>query len=78
MGRAEIFGASRDVEEALVDKKRISVGMSRYALIASWGLPEDVNKTVTQSGVHEQFLYGEFPNSSYEYVDNGVATSYQQ
>lgn len=40
----------------------------------SWGLPEDINRTVGAWGVHEQWIY---PGNVYLYFENGILTSWQ-
>jgi hypothetical protein len=46
------------VEEwALVDAKRIGIGMSRCALLASWGIPEGTRRQVTAAGQSLQYIY---------------------
>ena len=39
-----------------------------------WGLPEKVNRTVTQYSVHEQWVYGQ---GQYLYFTDGILTSFQ-
>ena len=53
----------------------IFIGMSESALIACWGKPRDVNKTVGEWGTHKQYVYGDF--GPYVYVENGYVTSWQ-
>lgn len=42
---------------------------------SSWGSPNDINKTTTENGVHEQWVYG---NGRYIYLDDGVVTAIQE
>ncbi len=52
--------------------------MTREMAIASWGHPEDINRTVSASGVGEQFVYGEdISNRRYVYFKDGILTSWQ-
>ena len=37
--------------------------------------PNSINKTTTENGVHEQWVYG---NGRYIYLDDGVVTSIQE
>ena len=53
----------------------IFIGMSESALIACWGKPRDVNKSVGEWGTHKQYVYGDF--GPYVYVENGYVTSWQ-
>lgn len=41
-----------------IQRNDVFVGMSFYALLASWGRPISVNKTVTGTFEHEQLCYG--------------------
>lgn len=52
----------------------IRMGMTTYEAEISMGKPEDINRTVTAYGVHEQWCY---PNGVYLYFDNGILTSWQ-
>jgi hypothetical protein len=60
--------------DALVTKGLIKIGSSECQLYASWGLPEDQNRTVGGWGVHIQHIYG---NGTYVYTENGRVTSWQ-
>jgi len=55
-------------------KGQIAIGMTTDMLIASWGFPEDINRTVMAGLVSEQWVYGK---GVYVYLDNGVVTSWQ-
>jgi hypothetical protein len=70
LGRRSAFSAS---DRKLIQAKQMQVGMSEAALQCSWGQPEDVNRTVTSTAEHKQYVYG----SRYVYVDNGVVTGFQ-
>lgn len=41
-------------------KQKISLGMTKEQVIASWGKPNDINRTVTMRGVSEQWVYGSY------------------
>ena len=47
--------------------------MTKEMLYESWGMPNDINRTVGSWGVHEQCVY----TSAYVYIENGVVTSLQ-
>jgi hypothetical protein len=66
-----------DDQCTLIKKHKIYIGMPEDALVESWGTPRDINRNVGYWGVHKQYVYGDFPNSYYVYVDNGVVTSWQ-
>jgi hypothetical protein len=66
-----------DDQCTLIKKHKIYIGMPEDALVESWGTPGDINRSVGSWGVHKQYVYGNFPNSYYVYVDNGIVTSWQ-
>ncbi|MGE6259206.1 hypothetical protein ACQKCU_15085 [Heyndrickxia sporothermodurans] len=53
----------------------IRIGMTSDEVLERWGKPKDINKTITQYGVHEQWVY---PNYQYLYFDDGILTTIQQ
>jgi hypothetical protein len=59
---------------AIVACHRVVVGMSQEQLLASWGRPEQVNRTVVGSSASDQLVYSD---NNYVYIENGVVTSYQ-
>lgn len=61
-------------DDSLTRKERIRMGISECQLFASWGLPEDQNRTVGGWGVHIQHVYG---SGTYVYTENGKVTSWQ-
>lgn len=74
--RANIEFSDREKEAIL--HNMLFLGMSRKALIESWGPPLDINRTVGSFGTHEQFVY---PGKSkyenvYVYLENGYITSW--
>lgn len=54
---------------------KISIGMTKEEVLERWGEPLDINKTTTQYGASEQWVY---PNNQYLYFEDGVLTSIQQ
>lgn len=53
-----------------------AIGITREQLkLTSWGLPEDINKTSTEHGVSEQWVYGD---GKYVYIDDGIVTAIQE
>lgn len=58
---------------AAIEKQNISMGMTDKQVLASWGRPSDINRTVGPWGVHEQWVY----SGSYLYFENGSLTSWQ-
>ena len=61
-----------------IANKKVWIGMSTDQAIASWGKPDDINKTVTSLGVHEQWSYerGDF-SYQFLYFDDGILTTFQ-
>lgn len=52
------------------------IGMARWAAREStWGKPESINTTTTQSGTLEQWVYS---NGNYLYFQDGVLTTIQE
>ena len=66
---------------------QIGLGMKAKEVVASWGQPDDINKTVGSWGVHEQWVYGYtkyygsgvsgFVPKYFLYLENGRLTSWQ-
>ncbi|EON70335.1 hypothetical protein [Lysinibacillus sphaericus] len=55
--------------------KNPTLGMTYEEVEASlWGEPDDVNRTVTEYGTSEQWVYG---NGQYLYFDDGILTGFQ-
>ncbi len=52
---------------------KVRVGLTEDQLRASWGRPDEVNRTVVGASVDDQWVYG----SNYVYVEGGEVTSYQ-
>lgn len=57
---------------------RVRIGMREEEVLASWGKPGSVNKTMTASVTSEQWVYrnGTF-RTHYVYLRNGIVTSIQ-
>ena len=57
----------------------IKIGMTKDQVLASWGKPDDINKTVTQYNTHEQWVYNSGSYySRYLYFDGDQLTSWQE
>lgn len=69
---SEFFKFEKKIQMAIIECKLL-IGMSKEAVILSWGKPDDIHKTVGSWGVHEQWIYG----SQYVYFENGILTSWQ-
>ena len=59
----------------LVSERKIKLGLSECHLYASWGYPEDQNRSVGRWGIHIQHLYRALNTRAY--TDNGNITSWQ-
>lgn len=70
-------------DKGYIRRHEIRIGMSKSAVIASWGDPIDINRTVGSWGIHEQWIYsfGSASSIGYEhkylYFENGKLTSFQ-
>lgn len=59
-----------------ISRESPSIGMTAEEVRNStWGKPEDINRTTTAYGVHEQWVYS---NYRYIYFDNGIVTAIQE
>jgi len=52
---------------------KVFIGMTKQQVIASWGDPATINRTVGKWGVHEQWVY----EDAYLYFENDTLTSFQ-
>lgn len=67
--------AAAEAKAACDRRGGVSIGMTAAQVRGScWGNPSRINKTVTQRGIHEQWVYG---LGTYVYVTDGVVTSIQ-
>lgn len=76
---AKEYDEQQAVKAEVAKQKRksegVRIGMTKDEVLgSSWGNPEDINKTTTQYGTHEQWVYG---TRSYLYFDDGILTSIQ-
>ncbi|MTI89553.1 MAG: hypothetical protein FH748_16485 [Balneolaceae bacterium] len=55
----------------------IRIGMSKDMVRASWGRPNDVNRTVNAHSTREQWVYGSISTRRYVYFEDGIMTSFQ-
>ncbi|RQP13892.1 MAG: hypothetical protein EAS52_18525 [Parapedobacter sp.] len=51
----------------------VSLGMTKEMCEISWGVPNDINKTITSGVTHEQWVY----DDNYLYFDNGILKAIQ-
>jgi len=60
----------------VIDKKQVKIGMSVCALYASWGVPDNENRSVSRYGTTIQHVYGrDYP--VYVYSEDGFVTGWQ-
>jgi hypothetical protein len=70
-------------DKEYIRKHEIRIGMSKSAVIVSWGNPVDINRSVGSWGVHEQWEYSVKSGSTigyklkYLYFEDGILTSFQ-
>lgn len=69
---------SENTRDCILGKK-VVIGMTQDDVIASWGKPDDINKTITQYGVNEQWVYNRdfLRNNQYVYFENNKVTAIQ-
>lgn len=60
-------------EYEAIKNKQVQPGMSEDALLLTFGVPDRVNRTVTQNRLMKQYIY----NHRYVYVENGIVTTVQ-
>lgn len=73
--RAEKARQRRLIKEA-IRNKQVMIGMTKADVIASWGRPSDINRTIRSSGVREQWVYrSKSGDAQYVYIRNGKVTS---
>jgi hypothetical protein len=61
--------------KALAKTQGVSIGMTQQQVLdSSWGRPTDINKTITEYGTHEQWVYNGY---NYLYFEDGILTSIQ-
>ena len=70
---SEFSKFDKKTQEAITGHKVI-LGMTKEAVILSWGEPKDIHKTVGSWGVHEQWVYG---SRTFLYFEDGKLTSWQ-
>lgn len=80
--RQEIIGRHPEWPEDIkttVLEGNIKIGMTEEQVLASWGKPDRVNRSVGIWGVHEQWIYEvSYYNQIYVYVENGKLSSWQE
>ena len=61
------------------DTSRLTIGMNEREVLAIFAYPYKINRTVTESGSHEQWIYerGTFREDLYLYFDGGLLSTWQ-
>lgn len=63
----------------LIRNGRVAIGMTDEQILASWGRPNDINRTANFRGVYEQWVYGyDYESMRYLYLEHGVLTSWSE
>lgn len=65
----------RKIMQEHIRKERVAIGMTPDQVRRSWGDPDKINRSVYESGVHEQWVYKvDDIESQYVYFRDGVVT----
>lgn len=75
--QSELNRRGLSVDKKLVLEGSIRIGSSECTVYASWGSPNDVNRTVGSWGVNKQLVYGSSSRRNYIYISNGRVNSFQ-
>lgn len=75
--QSELNRRGLSVDKKLVLEGKIRIGSSECTVYASWGSPNDVNRTVGSWGVNKQLVYGSSSKRNYIYISNGRVNSFQ-
>src|SRR5699024_11134472 len=68
-------GDDLNEDNDIYEDDKISIGMTEEEVLNRWGEPEDINRTITEHNVSEQWIYS---NYQYLYFENGILTTIQQ
>ena len=60
-----------------IEEQSVVSGMTAEQIRTSWGSPNKINSSAGPWGKSEQWIYGDFPDSTYLYLENGKLTSWQ-
>jgi len=74
-------GASFEQTQRLLDsvyERKVFIGMPKVFVLLSWGVPDDINRTMNENGSREQWVYrhGRF-DGQYVYIEGDKVTSIQ-
>lgn len=57
----------------LIQQEKVKIGMSKDECVLSWGKPKDINETIFENSISEQWVY----EKNYLYFENGVLKTIQ-
>ena len=61
-----------------IAERKVAIGMTKVEVVYAWGSPNDINRTTTGGGTHEQWVFGNpIYGANYVYFDNDTVTSIQ-
>lgn len=63
------------LHKEMEEEKKIRIGMTDDEVLKRWGEPKDINKTITEHRIYEQWVY---LNYQYLYFEDGILTTIQQ
>lgn len=75
VARSEARRRKMTFDNKVVRNEQVRIGMSVCQMLASWGWPQDQNRSVGSWGTHVQHVYGQ--GGPYIYTENGRITSWQ-
>lgn len=70
---AQLKSTYGEEDAKLMIDGKVKIGWTQQMCREAWGAPNDINKTITSSKVHEQWVY----RKGYLYFDNGILTTIQ-
>jgi len=74
--RSFYINENPDIHQILKDailNGEIIIGMSMYMVIASWGSPDEIDRSNSVFSPHEEWIYGD----TYLYFENGILRAWQ-
>jgi hypothetical protein len=66
---------NQEIEDRTKNPQEVKIGMTKEEVLTDgWGTPEDVNKTTTENGTSEQWVYSGY---RYLYFEDGILKEIQ-
>jgi hypothetical protein len=75
--KAELINKYGTYDSKRILEKKVWLGMTTDMARESLGEPNDINRTISSSGVNEQWVYGSIPSQIYLYFENGMLITVQ-